>query len=292
MQNHQSIADQESVAEAHADDAFHALTTRSDKRPSPALLLALARLFTQNPAPRLWEIEQFQELMLNLLPFSNSDTQEELKRMLRPNVHTPARVLTALETIADRPLSAPSHREEKQKSPAPTRKQESYSVNRLKQILPLQIPRQMALVAAQAAKRGDRHVLRSVLANHLSVSRPFTDYLLTHENGLMLATALRALRMPTAIAHTIMLAREGLETCDLVYLPQMVKSFENLEPEACRKRLNDWETLFSGGTSQQQRSPAGKQYHGMPVARPVRATPGSTGPAVNTGFAEEQRKAG
>jgi hypothetical protein len=292
MLNHQSNADQKSVAEAVADDAFHALTARSDKHPSPALLLALARLFIQNTAPSLWEIEQFQELMLNLLPFSDSDTHAELERLLRPNVHTPARVLTALETARDSARSTPPPPEMKQK-PAPVpRKQPVYSVNRLKQILPLQIPKQMAQVVAMAAKRGDRHVLRSVLASHLSVSRPFADYLLTHENGLLLATALRALRMPTAVAHTIMLAREGLEVCDLVYLPQMVKSFENLEPEACRKRLNDWEMAFSASTSQPQGSRTAGQYDAMPMASPGRATQDPAVAAFNTRFAEELRKAG
>ncbi len=188
--------------------------------------------------------------MLNLLPFADAATRQELAGLLCPHLNTPTSVLNALtsEPVEERPIQSPPS-----KAPKPVRiqhQQPTYSIDRLKEMLPLQISKRMAHVAALAAKRGDRHVLRSVLASHLAVSRDFTDYLLTSQDGLFLATALRALRMPGPIAHTILLAREGLECRDLVYVPQMVKSFERLEPEACRKRLKDWEAAFYASNGQ------------------------------------------
>jgi len=72
----------------------------------------------------------------------------------------------------------------------------------------------------------------------------------------LLTTALRALRMPSTVAHTILLTSEGLECRDLIYVPQMINSFERLEPEACRKRLKDWERAYSMA---QAETIAGKQ---------------------------------
>lgn len=207
--------------------------------------MALARLFLQNTAPTLWEVEQFQELMLNLAPEANAKTRQDLLLLLSSNMHTPTNVLDALEM---QPIQSLPKEEGPDNSPPVDlvpQQQPTYSIARLKDVLPLQISRKMAQVAALAAKRGDRHILRSLLASHLSVSRQFADYLLTNPDGLLLATALRALRMPRSIAHTILLASEGLESRDLIYVPQMVNSFERLDPEACRKRLRDWEKAFS-----------------------------------------------
>jgi len=253
MQNHEYSADQKPAADPLGDAEFRALTARAGKHPSQALLLALARIFVQNSAPRLWEIDQFQELMLNLLPFADAATRQKLDRLLCSHSHTPTSVLNAMksEPADERPKQVPPETVPK---PVLVQQQPIYSIDRLKEILPLQISKRMAQVVAMAAKRGDRHVLRSVLASQLAVSRNFTDYLLTNQDGLFLATALRALRMPGPIAHAILLAREGLECRDLIYVPQMVKSFERLEPEACRKRLKDWEAAFCANSGQLQAS--------------------------------------
>lgn len=208
--------------------------------------MALARLFVQNTAPTLWEIEQFQELMLNLAPEADAKTRQELVQLLSSNMHTPTQVLDALAMTPTQDLpKADVPGSISLVDPVP-QQQPVYSIAQLKDMLPLQISRKMAQVAALAAKRGDRHILRSLLAAHLSVSREFADHLLTNPDGLLLATALRALRMPSTIAHTILLASEGLESRDLIYVPQMVNSFERLNPEACRKRLRDWERAYCG----------------------------------------------
>lgn len=207
--------------------------------------MALARLFVQNTAPTLWEVEQFQELMLNLAPEADVKTRQELLRLLSSNMHTPTQVL---DTLAMTPIQDLPKTEVPDSilpvDPVP-QQQPVYSIARLKDMLPLQISRKMAQVAALAAKRGDRHILRALLASHLSVSRQFANHLLTNPDGLLLATALRALRMPSTVAHTILITSEGLESRDLIYVPQMVNSFERLDPEACRKRLKDWERAFS-----------------------------------------------
>lgn len=218
--------------------------------------MALARLFVQNTGPTLWEVEQFQELMLNLTPEADAKTRQELLQLLSSNMHTPTQVLDSLEMT---PIQGLPKNEVPDSIPPvdPVPQQQPiYSIARLKDMLPLQISRKMAQVAALAAKRGDRHILRSLLASHLSVTRQFADYLLTNPDGLLLATALRALRMPSTVAHTILLTSEGLESRDLIYVPQMVNSFERLDPEACRKRLKDWERAFSGA---QAETIAGKQ---------------------------------
>ncbi|WP_306262237.1 hypothetical protein [Pararhizobium sp. IMCC21322] len=207
--------------------------------------MALARLFMQNTAPTLWEVEQFQELMLNLAPEADAKTRQDLLQLLSLNMHTPTHVLDALEM---KPIQGMPKNEGPDNIPPvdPVPQQQPvYSIARLKDMLPLQISRKMTQVAALAAERGDRHILRSLLASQLSVSRQFADYLLINPDGLLLATALRALRMPSANAHTILLASEGLESRDLIYVPQMINSFERLDPEACRKRLRDWERAFS-----------------------------------------------
>ncbi|MEH6725646.1 MAG: hypothetical protein V7703_05755 [Hyphomicrobiales bacterium] len=254
MQNYHYSADQKPDADALGDAEFHALTARPGRHPSPALLLALAQIFVHNSAPKLWEIDQFQELMLNLLPFADAATHQELARLLGSHLHTPTSVINALksEPADERPKQSPP--QTLPKSVPVQQQQPNYQIDRLKGMLPLQISKRMAQVVAMAAKRGDRHVLRSVLASHLAVSRDFANYLLTNQDGLFLATALRALRMPSPIAHTILLAREGLECRDLIYVPHMVKSFERLEPEACRKRLKDWEAAFCANSGQSQES--------------------------------------
>lgn len=207
--------------------------------------MALARLFVQNTAPTLWEVEQFQELMLNLAPEADVKTRQELLQLLSLNMHTPTQVLDTLAMTPIQDLPKPEVPDSILPVDPASQQQPVYSIARLKDMLPLQISRKMAQVAALAAKRGDRHILRTLLASHLSVSRQFADHLLTNPDGLLLATALRALRMPSTIAHTILLASEGLESRDLIYVPQMVNSFERLDPEACRKRLKDWERAFS-----------------------------------------------
>lgn len=246
MPNLQCHPSAESAAYVSDLADFQALSASSGRYPNQALLNALARLFMQNTAPTLWEVEQFQELMLNLAPEADVKTRQDLLRLLSLNLHTPTNVLDALEMKPIQSLpkdhgsdnTVPVESDSQQQQPV-------YSIARLKDMLPLQISRKMAQVAALAAKRGDRHILRSLLASHLSVSRQFADYLLTNTDGLLLATALRALRIPKAVAHTILLASEGLESRDLIYVPQMINSFERLDPEACRKRLKDWEQAFS-----------------------------------------------
>lgn len=249
MQNHQYSVDRKSSANASDAAEFGALAVQSGRYSNQALLFALAQLFVQNTAPRHWEVDQFQELMLNLIPVADLSTRQELGRLLSQATHTPARVLHALELepLQDQPKPSPlPHTPE----PVLVQQQPVYQIDQLKQMLPLQISRKMAQVAALAAKRGDRHILKSILASHLTVSRPFADFLLSNHDGLFLATALRALRMPGAVAHSILLASEGLESRDLIYVPHMVKSFERLDPEACRKRLKDWERAFCTGRLQ------------------------------------------
>lgn len=256
MPNIQYHSSAESAANASDLADFQALSASSGRYPNQALLMALARLFVQNTGPTLWEVEQFQELMLNLTPEADAKTRQELLQLLSSNMHTPTQVLDSLEMT---PIQGLPKNEVPDSIPPvdPVPQQQPiYSIARLKDMLPLQISRKMAQVAALAAKRGDRHILRSLLASHLSVTRQFADHLLTNPDGLLLATALRALRMPSTVAHTILLTSEGLESRDLIYVPQMVNSFERLDPEACRKRLKDWESAFSMA---QAETIAGKQ---------------------------------
>lgn len=247
MQNFQEKTSDLRAAQAFGDADFRALTSTTGRYPGKILLRAIAKLFVQNDSPSIWEIEQFQELMLNLIPSTDIATRNELSLLLAPYVHTPTGVLEALEqnVTAEEPIQVNL---EKNQSPILGRhRQPVYPIAQLKELLPLQISRKMALVAARASRRGDRYILRSILSSHLSVSRSFMDCLLTHHDGLFLATALRALRMPHEAARTILLSREGLESRDLIYIPQMISSFERLNPEACRKRLKDWEKAFSLG---------------------------------------------
>lgn len=236
-----------SAAKPLGDVDFHTLSAPTGRYPNQALLMALARLFVQNAAPNLWEVEQFQELMLNLSPEADANTRHELISLLSSNVHTPASVLTALEMKPVQDVPIDMIPEDVPTSNPVLPQQPVYAIARLKDMLPLQISRKMAQVAALAAKRGDGQILRSLLASQLSVSREFADYVLANPDGLLLATALRALRMPRTVAHTILLTSEGLESRDLIYVPQMMSSFERLDPEACRKRLRDWERAFSQG---------------------------------------------
>ncbi len=89
-------------------DDFDSLSRRAGTNDTSALLRALALLFTQNPAPSLWDTEKFQELMINLLPTVDDKTREDLNSMLSKNPNTPRKVHQALNSD-QQPADAHDH---------------------------------------------------------------------------------------------------------------------------------------------------------------------------------------
>nr|WP_306265746.1 hypothetical protein [Pararhizobium sp. IMCC3301] len=243
MSNRKYQVEHRLVAGLTGNGEFRALASVSGKHPDQALLRALTGLFIQNTAPTLWEIGQFQELMLNFLPVVDSATRQELMVLLAEHPHTPEKVRTALASefvVKSRQMKMPLIHDPAQIS----RRQQRYTLKQLRDILPLQVSGKIARVAALAAMRDDRNTLRTVLATHLTVSRPFAEHLLSEPDGFALATALRALRMPDQVARTILLACQAMHSSRLTGLPQPFESFKRLDPEACRKRIMDWEQAF------------------------------------------------
>ncbi|MEP0519679.1 MAG: hypothetical protein ABJO09_07170 [Hyphomicrobiales bacterium] len=226
-------------AEADIGGEFRTLSAQSGRRSAPALLRALAMLFLQNPAPNHWEINQFQELMLNLLPNADEPTRQDLMTMLSQKDQTPDKVMRALQRAKAADRSAP-----KPHKPASETQQPRYTVEQLRDLLPLQISRKMATVMSLAAKRSDGHTLRTLLATHLDISREFSEHLLQNPDGFALAAALRALRMPGDVARDVLNASNGLHNRSVTSLQQQIEQFDRLDPEACRKRLHDWEMAF------------------------------------------------
>lgn len=284
MSNRKYQTENRSVAGLTGGGEFRALTDVPGRHRAQVLLPALTGLFMQNTAPTLWEIGQFQELMLNLLPVVDRSTRQDLMAMLSHHPHTPDKVLTALASefhVQNSPETKPAAGH----AVSAPRQHPRYTVKQLRDILPLQVSGKMAKVAALAARRNDRNTLRTVLATHLSVSRPFADHLLTNPDGFALATALRALRMPKQVARTILLASHAMHSSQLTGLPQQIESFDRLDPEACRKRLLDWEQTFLNGRKPQPqiRSRSGHQPHyiqaGEDGSRPSDITRRAAGPA-------------
>tara|TARA_R110002073_G_scaffold54676_1_gene140646 strand:- start:42 stop:914 length:873 start_codon:yes stop_codon:yes gene_type:complete len=261
MSNRKHQVENRFVAGLTGHGEFRALAGVSGKHPDQALLRALAGLFIQNTAPTLWEIGQFQELMLNLLPVVDSATRQELKAILADHPHTPDKVRTALASEFDLesgPTNVPVFTDAE---PA-ARRHPRYSLKQLRDILPLQISGKIARVAALAAMRADRNTLRTILATHLTVSRPFAEHLLTDPDGFALATALRALRMPERVARDILLACHAMHSSRLTGLPLQIEPFNRLDPEACRKRVMDWEHAFLNiGRPHIPKSRTGHQPH-------------------------------
>lgn len=241
-------------AEPESDGEFHTLSLKTGRQSTPALLRALATLFLQNPAPNHWEIEQFQELMLNLLPNTDEPTLQDLIDMLSKKDQTPDKVMQALNRAKAADKSAPAAARAASAKP----QQPQYTVEQLRKTLPLQISRKMATVVHLAAKRSDSHTLRTLLAAHLNVTRQFSEHLLQNPDGFALAAALRALRMPGDVAREVLYASHGMHNRSISSVQQQIEQFDRLDPEACRKRIRDWEVAFlrrlSGETSVAQSS--------------------------------------
>lgn len=226
-------------AEAENSGEFRTLSARPGRQSTPALLRALAKLFLQNPAPNHWEINQFQELMLNLLPNADEPTRQDLMTMLSQKDQTPDKVMRALQRAKAADRSAPQS-----SKPASELQQPRYKIEQLKRALPLQISRKMATVVSLAAKRSDSHTLRTLLATHLDITREFSEHLLQNPDGFALAAALRALRMPGDVARDVLNVSNGMHNRSLASMQQQIEQFDRLDPEACRKRIRDWEVAF------------------------------------------------
>lgn len=229
------------LAETEQSENFRALTVKKGRHDStPALLRALATLFMQNSAPNHWEIEQFQELMLNLLPYADEPTRQDLMTMLSQNDQTPDKVMQALKRAKAADRTAPKSINAAKEAPVKQR----YTVEQLKNSLPMQISRRMANVVSLAAKRSDANTLRTLFAKHLDVSLHFSEHLLQNPDGFALAAALRALRMPGDVAREVLVASHGMHNRSLTSVQQQIEQFDRLDPEACRKRIRDWEAAF------------------------------------------------
>lgn len=239
MQNFKIETSRVIDAEAESSGEFRTLSVKSGKQSTPALLRALATLFLQNPAPNHWEINQFQELMLNLLPNADEPTRQDLMTMLSQKDQTPDKVMRALQRAKAADRSAPQPTKPKLETQQP-----SYTIEQLKKALPLQISRKMATVVSLAAKRSDGHTLRTLLATHLDITRAFSEHLLQNPDGFALAAALRALRMPGDVARDVLNASHGMHNRSLTSVQQQIEQFDRLDPEACRKRIHDWEVAF------------------------------------------------
>lgn len=228
---------------------FHTLSVTTGRQSTPALLRALAALFLQNPAPNHWETEQFQELMLNLLPNADEPTRQDLMTMLSQKDQTPDKVMKALKRAKAADRTAPIATK-----PTSAMQKPRYTVEQLKSALPLQISRQMANVVSLAAKRSDSHTLRTLLASHLNVTREFSEHLLQNPDGFALAAALRALRMPGDVARQVLHASNSMHNRSLTSVQQQIEQFDRLDPEACRKRIIDWEVAFLKRLAGEQKS--------------------------------------
>lgn len=218
--------------------------------------------------------------MINLLPTVDVKTREDLNEMLSNNPNTPRKVHEALKPEARRlpvqelelmPDAIRDANREAIETIDPVmgdpvmgdpvmgdpvmghaaklkenRFKRKFSIEKLRSSLPSQIPQIMANVVGLAARRNNRHTLRTVLSVNLRISRAYADHILNDSDGFPLAAALRSLRMPRDVARDVLMAGNGKISANPIDNPEAhLDQFDRLDPEACRKRVLDWNTAFN-----------------------------------------------